>query len=275
MAHARPWPLTLLSYALLILIVATIVIPFIYMVSLSLQSDGEVLAGNPPFVPAHLMFSNYPRVFMTTPFGRFVVNSVIVAGGITLAHLVLDPLAGYVFAKFRFPGREPLFIAVLSTMMLPFFIRMIPLYMMIASVHWLDTYQGLIVPFLTSAFGIFLFRQFIRPLPDELLDAARIDGCGEVAVYVRVVLPQIGPALAADGLLTFIFQWNEFLWPLLATTSDTMRTVPVGLTLFTKEYFSQWNLMAVGAVVLFVPGLMVFVISQRYLVRSVVLSGFR
>jgi multiple sugar transport system permease protein len=265
----------LLSYTLLIAVAILIVVPFIYMLSLSLQSEKEALGGDPPFWPAQAMFSNYAVVFKTTPFGRFVLNSVIVAGGITLAHLVLDPLAGYVFAKFRFPGREPLFVAVLSTLMLPFFVRMIPLYIMMASVHWLDTYQGLIVPFMTSAFGIFLFRQFIRPLPDELLQAARIDGCSEIGVYRRIVLPQIRPALAADGLLTFIFQWNEFMWPLLATTTETMRTIPVGLTLFTREYYALWNLMAVGAVVLFFPGLLAFLLFQRFLVRSMVLSGFR
>ena len=263
------------SYTLLIAITILIVVPFIYMLSLSLQSEKEALGGDPPFLPAHAMFSNYAVVFKTTPFGRFVLNSIVVAGGITLAHLVLDPLAGYVFAKFRFPGREPLFVAVLSTLMLPFFVRMIPLYIMMASIHWLDTYQGLIVPFITSAFGIFLFRQFIRPLPDELLHAARIDGCSEIGVYIRIVLPQIRPAMAANGLLTFIFQWNEFMWPLLATTTETMRTIPVGLTLFTREYYALWNLMAVGAVVLFFPGLLVFLLFQRFLVRSMVLSGFR
>lgn len=265
----------LLSYTLLVGITILIVVPFIYMLSLSLQSEKEALGGDPPFWPAHVMFSNYAVVFKTTPFGRFVLNSIIVAGGITSAHLILDPLAGYVFAKFRFPGREPLFVALLSTLMLPFFVRMIPLYIMMASVHWLDTYQGLIAPFITSAFGIFLFRQFIRPLPDELLQAARIDGCSEIGVYIRVVLPQIRPALAADGLLTFIFQWNEFMWPLLATTTETMRTIPVGLTLFTREYYALWNLIAVGAVVLFFPGLLVFLLFQRFLVRSLVLSGFR
>jgi len=265
----------LLSYTLLVAITILIVVPFVYMISLSLQSEKEALGGDPPFWPAHAMFSNYAVVFKTTPFGRFVLNSVIVAGGITAAHLLLDPLAGYVFAKFRFPGREPLFVAVLSTLMLPFFVRMIPLYIMMASIHWLNTYQGLIVPFVTSAFGIFLFRQFIRPFPDELLQAARIDGCSEIGVYTRIVLPQVGPALAADGLLTFIFQWNEFMWPLLATTTETMRTIPVGLTLFTREYYALWNLMAVGAVVLFFPGLLVFLLAQRFLVRSMVLSGFR
>ena len=269
------WVSVLFSYALLFAVTLLIVVPFIYMLSLSLQSEKEVLGGNPPFWPAHLLFSNYVQVFKTTPFGRFVVNSLVVAGSITVAHLILDPLAGYVFAKMRFPGREPLFLAVLSTLMLPFFIRMIPLYMMMASVHWLDTYQGLIVPFLTSAFGIFLFRQFIRPLPDELLQAARLDGCNEFLVYSHVVLPQIGPALAADGLLTFIFQWNEFMWPLLATTRETMRTIPVGLTLFAKEYYTLWNLVGVGAVVLFFPGLIAFLIFQRFLSRSMVISGFR
>jgi multiple sugar transport system permease protein len=140
---------------------------------------------------------------------------------------------------------------------------------------WLNTYQGLIVPFAMSAYGIFLMRQFIRPIPDELIDAARIDGCSEFGIYWRIVLPQVRPALATLALLTFVFQWNEFLWPLVAVSTTEMRPITTGLTLFNQEFFTQWNLTATGGVILFVPSLLLFLVTQRYFVRSVMLAGMK
>ncbi len=159
--------------------------------------------------------------------------------------------------------------------MIPFFIRMIPLYVLTARMGWLNTYQGLIVPFAMSAYGIFLMRQFIRPIPSELIDAARIDGCSEIGIYWRIVLPQVKPALATLALLTFVFQWNEFLWPLVVVSSTEMRPITTGLTLFNQEFFTQWNMTATGGVILFVPSLVLFLFTQRYFVRSVMLAGMK
>jgi multiple sugar transport system permease protein len=263
------------SYVVLVLMCAATLLPLAYMVSLSLQTEAETLAGEPVLWPATLQFGNFVELFQRAPFAHFIVNSMVVAGGITLAHLLFDPLVGYVFAKFRFPFRNTLFVLLLATLMVPFFVRMIPLYVMMANAGWLNSYQGLISPFLMDAFGIFLMRQFIAPIPNDLIQAARIDGASELRVYVSVILPQVKPALAVLGLFTFVFQWNEFLWPLVATTTEEMRTIPVGLTLFNQEYFTLWNLTAAGSVILFVPTVLLFAFSQRYFVRGITLSGLK
>ncbi len=263
------------SYTALIVVGAITVLPLLYMGALSLQTEAETLAANPVLWPDSPQWGNYAELFERAPFGNFIVNSLIVAGGITLAHLLFDPLVGYVFAKFRFPLRNTLFLLLLTTLMIPLFVRMIPLYVMMSDLGWLDTHQALIVPFLMDAFGIFLMRQFIQPIPDDLINAARIDGASELRIYLRVILPQVKPALAVLGLFTFVHQWNEFLWPLVATSSEEMRTIPVGLTLFNQEYFTLWHLTAAGSVILFVPTVLLFLFSQRYFVRGITLSGLK
>ncbi|HEY3559929.1 MAG TPA: carbohydrate ABC transporter permease [Kribbella sp.] len=263
------------AYVVLVLLGLVTVLPLLYMIVLALQSDGEVQSGDPVLWPADLQWGNFTRLFEAAPFGRFFVNSFVMAGAITVSHLIFDPLVGYVFAKLDFPGKRIAFVAVLSTLMVPFFVRMLPIYSIFASLGWIDSYQGLIVPFLMDAYGIFLMRQFIRPLPDELIEAARVDGAGEFRIYLRVILPQCKPALAVLGLFTFVFQWNEFLWPLIATSRTEMRTLPIGLTLFNQEYFTQWNLTAAGALILFVPTALFFVITQKFLVEGIALSGLK
>lgn len=263
------------TYMLLAVATLLFVFPFFYMVSLSLQSDADIFSGVPILVPETLHFTNYVDIWERAPFARFILNSLIIAGGITLLHLLFDPLVGYVFAKMDFAGKRVMFVAVLSTLMLPFFIRLIPLYVMTAEMGLLDSYPGLIMPFAMSAYGIFLMRQFIRPIPDELIDAARIDGSSELGIYWRIVLPQIRPALATLALLTFVFQWNEFLWPLVVVSSTEMRPITTGLTLFNQEFFTQWNLTATGGVILFLPSLALFLFTQRYFVRSVMLAGMK
>lgn len=249
--------------------------PFLYMVSLSLQSDADLFSGEVVIVPDQPQWMNYVTIWDEAPFARFILNSFIVAGGICLLHVLFDPLIGYVFAKMRFPGRQPLFALLLSTLMLPFFIRMVPLYILTAEVGLLNTYTGLILPFAMSGFGIFLMRQFILPIPDELLDAARVDGAGELRVFFDVVLPQLYPAIATLALLTFVFQFNEFLWPLVVVSSESMRPITTGLTLFNQEYFTRWNLTAVGGMLMFIPCLVLFLFAQRFFVRSVMLSGMK
>ncbi|MGW7517912.1 carbohydrate ABC transporter permease [Streptomyces sp. NPDC054796] len=263
------------AYVLLVVSSLITLVPLVYMVSLSLQTEGETLSGDPVLVPESAQWGNYATLFREAPFGNFIVNSIVVAGGITLAHLLLDPLVGYVFAKFDFPLRNTLFLGILATLMIPFFVRMIPLYVMMSDLGWLNSYQGLITPFLMDAFGIFLMRQFIQPIPDDLLHAARTDGASEFTLYWRIILPQTKPALAVLGLFTFVFQWNEFLWPLVATTSEEMRTIPVGLTLFNQENFTLWHLTAAGSVLLFLPTAVILVLSQRYFVRGITLTGLK
>ncbi|MGW7353965.1 carbohydrate ABC transporter permease [Streptomyces sp. Z26] len=262
-------------YTLLVVASALTVVPLLYMVALSLQTEGETLSGEAVLLPESPQWGNYATLFEEAPFADFIVNSLVVAGGITLAHLLFDPLVGYVFAKFDFPFRNTLFAAILATLMIPLFVRMIPLYVMMSDLGWLDSYQALVTPFLMDGFGIFLMRQFIQPVPDDLIDAGRVDGASEFAIYRRIVLPQTKPALAVLGLFTFTFQWNEFLWPLVATSSEDMRTIPVGLTLFNQEHFTLWHLTAAGSVLMFVPTALILVFSQRYFVRGIALTGLK
>lgn len=263
------------GYVFVLACCAVTVIPLLYMISLSLQSDADIFSGNPVLWPKVLHPDNFVTLFQRAPFARFFLNSVIMAGVITLSHLVFDPLVGYVFAKFDFPFKRTMFVVILATLMIPFFVRMIPVYVMFSQVDWLNSYQGLIVPFLMDAYGIFLMRQFFEPLPDELIDAARVDGASELRIYTRVILPQAKPAMGVLALFTFVFQWNNFLWPLIVTSTTDMRTMPVGLTLFNQEYFTQWNLTAAGSVVLFVPTALLFFFTQRYLVRGIALTGLK
>lgn len=263
------------SYVVLVLLGLLTVVPLLYMISLALQSDGEVFAGAAVLWPADPQWHNFARLFEAAPFARFFLNSLIMAGTITISHLIFDPLVGYALAKFNFPGRRVAFVAILSTLMVPFFVRMLPIYAIFSTIGWVNTYQGLIVPFLMDAYGIFLMRQFITPLPNELIEAARVDGASEVGIYVRIILPQLKPALAVLALLTFVFQWNEFLWPLVITSSTSMRTMPIGLTLFNQEYFTQWNLTAAGALILFIPTAVFFVVTQKFLVEGISLSGLK
>jgi multiple sugar transport system permease protein len=265
----------LLTYVVLIILALLALMPFLYMISLSLQTEADTFSGTPVLIPNQPQFSNYVDIWQKAPFARFFLNSAIVAGAITLSHLFFDPLAGYVFAKFQFPLKNVIFLFVLGTLMIPFFVRMIPLYSMMAGVGWLNTYQGLIVPFLMSAYGIFLMRQFIQPLPFELIDAARIDGCSEFRIYWRIILPQIKPALATLGLFTFVYSWDEFLWPLVAINSVEMRTMTTGLTLFNNEFFSQWQYIATGSTILFIPILILFLLTQRYFVEGIAITGMK
>ncbi|MEV6591323.1 carbohydrate ABC transporter permease [Streptomyces acidicola] len=271
----RSRPSRAAAYVLLTLACLLTVTPLLYMVSLSLQTQGETLSGGAVLWPDSPQFQNYAQLFEQAPFGRFIVNSVVVAGAITLAHLAFDPLVGYVFAKFRFPFRNTLFLAILATLMIPFFVRMIPLYVMMSDLGWLDSYQALILPFLMDGFGIFLMRQFIQPIPDDLIQAARVDGAGEFTIYWRIILPQTKPALAVLGLFTFVFQWNEFLWPLVTTSDEEMRTIPVGLTRFSEEHFQLWHLTAAGSVIAFLPTALLLILSQRYFVRGITLTGLK
>ncbi|MFW6690733.1 carbohydrate ABC transporter permease [Streptomyces sp. MAR4 CNX-425] len=264
-----------IAYLLLTIASLITVVPLVYMVSLSLQTEAEMLSAESVLWPDSPQWGNYSTLFEEAPFGSFIINSLVVAGAIAVSHLIFDPLVGYVFAKFDFPFKNTLFIAILATLMIPLFVRMIPLYVMMSDLGWLDSYQALIVPFLMDGFGIFLMRQFIQPIPDDLIHAARVDGANEFTIYWRIVLPQCKPALAVLGLFTFVFQWNEFLWPLVATTSEKMRTIPVGLTQFSQEQFQLWHLTAAGSVIMFVPTALLLIFSQRYFVRGITLTGLK
>jgi multiple sugar transport system permease protein len=236
-----------------------------------------VIARPLTWVPAELLFENYSRLSDAIPLGRMYLNSMIVTTLTTLGILLSSSLAGYGFAKFQFPGRDLLFLLVLATMMIPFFVVLLPIFYMISELGWINTYQGLIVPNVVTGFGIFLMRQYMLSLPDEVLDAARIDGASEFEIYWRMALPLSTPVIGALGILAFVYQWNNFLWPLVVARSSDMWTVPVGLNSLRVFASSAEviNLQMAGAALAIVPVMIVFLLLQRYFVRGIALTGMK
>jgi multiple sugar transport system permease protein len=273
----RPMITTGLKYLFLIVGATVMLIPFAWMILSSMMTTSEILARPLTWFPAHPGFDAYRGLRDAIPLGRMYLNSVFVTTTTTLGILLTSSLAGYGFAKFQFPGRDVLFLIVLATMMIPFFVVLIPIFWMISKFGWVDSYPGLIVPNIATAFGIFLMRQYMLSLPDEVLDAARVDGASEFEIYWRIVLPLSTPVIGALTILAFVYQWNNFLWPLVVARSDTMWTVPVGLNSL-RVYASSAqviNMQMAGATLGIVPLVAVFLVLQRYFVRGIALTGMK
>ena len=264
-------------YGILALGAFVMLLPFAWMLSSSFMSTQEVIARPLTWIPSKLRFENYEALSGAIPLGRMYLNSVFVTTLTTLGILLTSSLAGYGFAKFQFPGRDFLFLLVLATMMIPFFVVLLPIFYMVSQLGWINTYQGLIVPNIVTGFGIFLMRQYMLSLPDEVLDAARIDGASEFEIYWRIALPLSTPVLGALGILGFVYQWNNFLWPLVIARSSDMWTVPVGLNSL-RVYASSAeviNLQMAGAALAIIPVMTVFLLLQRYFVRGIALTGLK
>jgi multiple sugar transport system permease protein len=274
---ARPVITAGLKYLFLIIGSVVMLLPFVWMILSSFMSAQEILARPLTWFPADPGFDAYRGLRDAIPLGRMYLNSVIVTTLTTLGILLTSTLAGYGFAKFHFPGRDALFLIVLATMMIPFFVVLIPIFYMISEVGWIDSYPGLIVPNIATAFGIFLMRQYMLSLPDEVLDAARVDGASELEIYWRIVLPLSTPVIGALSILAFVYQWNNFLWPLVVARSDSMWTVPVGLNSL-RVYASSAqviNMQMAGATLAVLPVIVVFLALQRYFVRGIALTGMK
>jgi multiple sugar transport system permease protein len=250
--------------------------PFVWMVLTSLKELHEVHRIPISWWPDNpLNFRNYVQIFTERPFWLYIVNSFVVAIGATLSTLLFSTLGGYAFAKLPVPGKELLFTLVLATIMLPFEVSAIPLYLIFNKLGLVNTYVGLMAPELVSILGIFLIRQFCETIPSDYLDAARIDGAGEVRVLWTVILPIITPALVTLALIRFIATWNGFLWPLLITRDETMRTLPLALSFFSGYYGTQYHLLAAAACVSVAPLLILFLVLQKQVVEGVALSGLK
>jgi multiple sugar transport system permease protein len=282
------WVGNVLYYALLVVLAVVFVFPFIWALLTSLKPDTEVFeAGR--WLPSVWRFDNYVRAVNSYNLPRYFLNSLIVAVIVTAAHLVLASTAGYAFARLRFPGREALFAMVVATLMVPSQATLVPLFILVK--HWpllgdndilgrggfgmLDTYWVLTVPMFATAYGTFLLRQFFLGLPAELEDAARIDGCSELGIYWRIVLPLCGPAMATLGIFSFQGVWNDFVWPLVTTRSDAMKTIQVGLAQFRREGTTEWTLLMAGTMIATIPILIVFLGGQRFFTRGIALTGLK
>jgi multiple sugar transport system permease protein len=266
----------------LVLIPATIILifPFLWLLVTSVETQAEALHFPPLLTPHILKFGNYISALQAGPFGRWFLNSLIVAVVTVLANLVLCSLAGYAFARFRFLGRTALFVVIMATLMVPFQVTMIPQFII---VKWLGVHVlagvginhigALILPNAATAFGIFFLRQFFRTLPLEYEESARVDGASRLTVLVRIVLPLAKPALATLTALTLLDSWNNFLWPLIAVTSTNQITLPLGLATFQGSHETEWTLLMAANVMSLLPMLVVFIVAQRFFVRSVAATG--
>ena len=253
------------------------VIPFLWMLSTSLKPSESVLSVPPQLIPNSPTIGAYLEVAQTFPILRVMLNSFLVASAVTFGQLVICSMAGYAFARLRFWGRDALFALYLGTLMVPFAVTMTPLFIIVKNLGWTNSYLGLIVPALFSAFGTFLMRQFFVSIPLELEEAATLDGADTLTIFWRVIIPISGPALATLGVFAFMASWNNFLWPLLIVSDRQLMTLPLALSTLQGVYpgQTQWNLMMAGAVITVAPMLMIFAFAQRWVVEGVASSGLK
>ncbi|CAH1653921.1 carbohydrate ABC transporter permease [Chelatococcus asaccharovorans] len=277
---ARGWSLgtvihpgRIVAWTLLALGAIVMMVPLIYMVATSFKYPNEVYELN--IIPHEPTLDNYTYIFQNTRFGIWFVNSLVTSTLVTISVLFFDSLVGYTLAKFKFRGREFIFIAILTTLMIPTEMLIVPWYIMAKNFGWLNSYWGIMFPGLITGFGVFLMRQFFSGIPDDYIHAARIDGLNEFQIWWKVAMPLVTPALSALAIFTFLGNWTAFLWPLIATNDRALYTVPVGLASFSGEFLSDWELIMTGATLATLPTLIVFIIFQRYIIRGVVLAGLK
>jgi multiple sugar transport system permease protein len=271
----KPRPLSRgVTYAFLIAAALLMIAPFLWSISTSLKQPGDVFAYPPRFLPDPVTFQNYVDVFTKLTFGRYFLNSVIVTGSVVILNVLFGTAAAYAFAKLRFPGRDAIFFLLLLTLMVPFQVNLIPLYKIMVELHkalppiGADTYFGIVAPSAIQVFGIFLMRQFLRSIPDEILESARMDGASEWRILRSIVFPVARPGMATLAICTFLGAWNDFLWPLIVTNSDEMRTMPVGLALLARKNASNWGDTMAGTVLTAAPLILMFLVLQRRFIEG-------
>ncbi len=266
-------PARIAVWTLLFLGGVLMMMPFVYMVATSLKHNVEVYELS--LLPRAPTLDNYRRLLGASGFPRWFLNSSVIALLTTLSVLFFDSLVGYTLAKFRFRGRMVVFLAVLSTLMIPTEMLVLPWYVISATMGWLDTYWGIMFPGLMTGFGAFLMKQFFESVPDELIDAGRVDGLNEFQIWWQIAMPLVMPALSALAIFTFLGNWTAFLWPLIVTTDRALYTLPVGLASFAGEFQTEWEMVMTGASVATLPTLLVFVVLQRYIIRGIMLAGLK
>ncbi len=265
------------THLVLIGLSIVMIFPFITMLLTSTMTLAQAYSFPPDLIPKPFTLAPYFQALELRPFHIYLFNSLLVALAITAGRLFTCSLGAFAFARLEFPGRETIFWVYLSTLMLPEQVTLIPLFFIMKNFGWIDRYQGLIVPFVVTAFGVFLLRQFFLTIPRELEDAAIIDGCGPFGLYWRIILPLAVPGLAALGVLTFVNSYNMFVWPLIVTNSDAMRTIVVGIGLLTADNtnLTNWPRMMAISTLAVIPSLLMFVFGQRYFVQGITLSGLK
>lgn len=263
-------------HAFLLLVAFVMLAPLIWMFSTSLKTVSQVYSFPPEWIPRPVAWENYPNTFATAPFHLFLLNSFKVAGSVTFGTLFISSLAAYAFARIRFPGKNIAFGILLATMMIPYTVRVIPMYAMFRTFGFIDRHIALILPpIVSNIFGVFLLRQFFMSLPYDLDEAARIDGCTSLGIWWRIMLPLSKPALATLGLFTFRTAWNQFLPALIFINSSEKALITVGLTIFRGEYTTEWHLMMAASALAVLPMLIIYLSAQKYFVKGIALTGIK
>ncbi len=260
---------------LLLGVAAVALFPLLWMLSVSFMAPGEASTLPPPLLPHHASWANYRELFVHAGMGRYLLNSLLVAGIITALSVLFNLMAGYAFAKLRFPGRERLFQTLLGALVIPAQVAMLPLFLLLKYVGLVNSYAGVIVPTLATVFGIFLVRQYARGIPDELLEAARIEGAGEWRIFWQIVLPLLKPIIVTLAIFSFLAAWNDFMWPLIVLTGQEHYTLPIGLAALAREHAQDSELMMAGAVVTVLPVLLLFLSLQRYYLQGLLLGSVK
>lgn len=264
LVHGALIALTLLSLA-----------PLLWMLSVSFMPAGGASRFPPPLLPDVPTLDNYRALFQRIGMGGYFLNSVLVSSAITLLSLLINAMAGYAFAKLRFAGRERLFKMLLAALVIPSQVTMLPLFLMLKEMGLVNSYAGVVIPGIASIFGIFLVRQYARSIPDELMEAARIDGAGEWRIFFRIVLPMLKPVLVTLAIFTFMGSWNDFMWPLIVLTDQTHQTLPVALASLSREHIQDVEMMMAGAVLTVTPVLLLFLVLQRYYIQGLLLGSVK
>lgn len=274
--HLSRWLGPAIRYIVLMAGATLVMIPFIWMVSSSLKAPGRVLTYPPEWIPDPLNWQNYTELFTLAPFGRYILNTGIITVLNITGQLLSSSLVAFGFARMRFPGRDVLFVLMISTLLLPAEVTIVPQFMLFTELGWRDTFLPLIVPaFFGGPVYIFLLRQFFRTIPGELADAARLDGANSFRIYWQIWLPLSRPALATVAIFTFLASWNEYLGPLIYLTSQEKYTISIGLAAFRGFYDAQWHYIMAGTVLSVIPCILVFIVAQRYFVQGIVLTGMQ
>ena len=265
----------LVSMTVAFLIAALALLPLLWMAVASFMPTGEASTFPPPFIPHHPTIEQYASLFTRLNLGRNLVNSTIIATAVTLISTLVNSMAGYAFAKFHFRGRDATFRALIASMVIPGQVTMLPLFLMLKKMGLINSFPGVIIPGIASIFGIFLIRQFVQSIPDSLLEAARMDGAGEFRIYRSIILPLCKPVLITLAIFTFMGTWNDFLWPLIVMTDDSMYTLPVALAGLSGEHVQDTELMMAGSVLTVLPVLLLFAVMQKYYIRGILAGGVK
>jgi len=265
----------LFVYSILTIGALCMVFPFVWMVLSAFKTERDVWTYPPRWIPSKWQFYNFVEVFRIIPLGRYFMNTLVVTTAITIGQTSFSILAAYALARFVFPLKSVIEIIVMGTLIMPFVVLMIPTFIIVYKLGWVDSYQGLIFPFLFNGFSIFFLRQFFLTIPKDLEDAAKIDGCGYLGILRHVIIPNARPAIATITLFTFLTEWRSYMWPLIVTNSAKMRTLPIGLKYFIGEAGGEYHLLMAASLLSTLPVLLIYIIAERQFVRSITFTGLK